>query len=201
MNLAFGSCGGGGGGGGGHGVGAVAAQSVAGPCNRYDGVPVAAAAAAANAAGAAARVAALQQRLHAKEQTSPRQQPQQPQSHPAVSQQQQQQQGAPSLAAHWRRGPDDPSGTLLRLSDRPLLCSAADWKSGSIVLGGADHAAYVIDVASGKLRRTLFLRNRGHTECELNSSTIRSHPAGSHTLLCCVVWRSATALIACSNCC
>jgi hypothetical protein len=53
---------------------------------------------------------------------------------------------------------------LVQLSERPLLCSAANWGSYEVVVGSSDHASYVVDAASGKKRRTLYSKTTGHTE-------------------------------------
>jgi len=64
----------------------------------------------------------------------------------------------------WRTGPVDEAGTLEDLSDRPLLCGDADWANGHAVVGGSDHALYVLDAATGRRKRTLHGRDRGHAE-------------------------------------
>ena len=63
---------------------------------------------------------------------------------------------APQLqapGAQWRRGPRDPSGALVPLSERPILCGDVDVASGIAVLGGADHVVYVVDSHTGTQRR------------------------------------------------
>lgn len=64
----------------------------------------------------------------------------------------------------WRVGPVDAAGLLVQLSDRPLLCSAANWGSNEVVIGSSDHASYVVDAAAGKKQRTLYPKTTGHTE-------------------------------------
>jgi len=75
---------------------------------------------------------------------------------------------APSLVAslsdNWKRGPLDPKGKSIDLSDRPLLCSSTDAARGEVVVGGSDHALYVIDAATGQRRRTLYSKRFGHEE-------------------------------------
>uniref|UniRef100_A0A383VWN0 Uncharacterized protein n=1 Tax=Tetradesmus obliquus TaxID=3088 RepID=A0A383VWN0_TETOB len=56
------------------------------------------------------------------------------------------------------------AGVLVQLSDRPLLCSAANWGSNEVIIGSSDHASYVVDAAAGKKRRTLYSKTTGHTE-------------------------------------
>ena len=56
-----------------------------------------------------------------------------------------------------------PTGTIYQLSDRPLLCASVDWSLGEAALGGSDHAVYIVDTASCKLKRTLF-KQGGHAE-------------------------------------
>lgn len=57
-----------------------------------------------------------------------------------------------------------PAGLAVELSDRPLLCVAAHWEAAEVVLGGSDHALYVIDVRSARKKRTLYTKTCGHTE-------------------------------------
>jgi hypothetical protein len=51
------------------------------------------------------------------------------------------------------------------LSERPSLCSSANWERGEVAVGSSDHAVYVVDVATARRKRTLFTRTLGHTEC------------------------------------
>eukprot|EP00879_Flechtneria_rotunda_P022564 GHRR01023824.1.p1 GENE.GHRR01023824.1~~GHRR01023824.1.p1 ORF type:complete len:422 (+),score=146.15 GHRR01023824.1:660-1925(+) len=67
-------------------------------------------------------------------------------------------------AAGWTNGPLIEAGTLVQLSDRPILCSAANWSSNEVVVGCSDHASYVVDLASGNKKRTLYSKSCGHTE-------------------------------------
>lgn len=55
-------------------------------------------------------------------------------------------------------------GTLVQLSERPIMCSAASWGSNEVVVGSCDHASYVVDVRQGKKKRTLYTKTTGHTE-------------------------------------
>ncbi|WIA41200.1 hypothetical protein OEZ86_004815 [Tetradesmus obliquus] len=64
----------------------------------------------------------------------------------------------------WRVGPVDAAGVLVQLSDRPLMCSAANWDSNEVIIGSSDHASYGVDAAAGKKRRTLYSKTTGHTE-------------------------------------
>lgn len=50
------------------------------------------------------------------------------------------------------------------MSDRPLLCSAANWESGEVVVGSSDHALYVLDVPNGTHKRRLYSKSSGHKE-------------------------------------
>lgn len=52
----------------------------------------------------------------------------------------------------------------MQLSDRPLMCSAANWDSNEVIIGSSDHASYGVDAAAGKKRRTLYSKTTGHTE-------------------------------------
>ena len=56
------------------------------------------------------------------------------------------------------------AGVLVQLSERPLLCSAAMTDGSDVVVGSADHALYVVDVATGRKKRTLYSKTTGHTE-------------------------------------
>lgn len=56
------------------------------------------------------------------------------------------------------------AGGCCQLSERPLLCSASHAGLAEVVIGGSDHALYIVDVSSAKLKRTLFGRTAGHTE-------------------------------------
>jgi hypothetical protein len=51
----------------------------------------------------------------------------------------------------WKQGPSDPAGVLCDISDRPSLCSAANWGKNEVVVGSSDHALYVI--GEGQERR------------------------------------------------
>ena len=67
----------------------------------------------------------------------------------------------------WRTGPVDEAGAVCRVSERPVLCSAALLDGGTqqqVVLGSSDHALYVVDASTGRTRRTLFSKTAGHTE-------------------------------------
>ena len=39
-----------------------------------------------------------------------------------------------------------------------------NWAAGEVVVGSSDHALYVVDVATGKKRRTLYTETAGHAE-------------------------------------
>ena len=56
------------------------------------------------------------------------------------------------------------TGRRTQLSERPLLCSASHPGLGEVVIGGSDHALYILEAASCKLKRTLFGKTAGHTE-------------------------------------
>jgi len=68
------------------------------------------------------------------------------------------------LLASWRTGPTDPEGVLADISDRPSLCSAANWGKNEIVVGSSDHALYVMDAEKGTKKRTLYNKTSGHSE-------------------------------------
>jgi len=69
-----------------------------------------------------------------------------------------------TVVGSFRSGPSDAAGVLEDVSDRPSLCSAANWARGEIVVGSSDHALYVIDAVKGKRKRTLYSKTAGHTE-------------------------------------
>lgn len=50
------------------------------------------------------------------------------------------------------------------LSDRPILCSAANWQEQEVVVGSADHALYVLDTNKLKQKRQLYNKTNGHKE-------------------------------------
>ena len=49
-------------------------------------------------------------------------------------------------------------------SDRPILCSAANWQEQEVVVGSADHALYVLDTNKLKQKRQLYNKTNGHKE-------------------------------------
>ncbi|KAL3143401.1 hypothetical protein ABBQ38_002225 [Trebouxia sp. C0009 RCD-2024] len=68
------------------------------------------------------------------------------------------------ILAGWRAGPQDPAGRVCNVSELPLMCSSINWASQEVVVGSSDHALYVVDVQSGKKRRTLYTKTAGHAE-------------------------------------
>lgn len=73
--------------------------------------------------------------------------------------------GHASIAPGWRTGPVDEAGVLAKVSDRPLLCSASmPDGSNDVVVGSSDHALYVVDIKTGRKKRTLYSKSTGHTE-------------------------------------
>ena len=44
------------------------------------------------------------------------------------------------------------------------MCSSINWLAGEVVVGSSDHALYVVDVQTGKKRRTLYTKTAGHAE-------------------------------------
>jgi WD40 repeat protein len=64
----------------------------------------------------------------------------------------------------WASGPINGNGNVVDLSDRNLMCSDVHMSTRKCVFGGSDHSLYVIDVASGKLDRTLYSKQFGHAE-------------------------------------
>lgn len=72
--------------------------------------------------------------------------------------------GRPSRPVAWRAGPLDASGTLIDLSERPILCMAVSPSSREVVIGSSDHALYVLDTDKRARSRTLYGKRAGHTE-------------------------------------
>ena len=72
------------------------------------------------------------------------------------------------VGPQWLKGPVDPAGVLIDLSDRPIVCSASQpgssSQAGLVVLGCTDHASYVVDGQSGSLAATLYGKKAGHSE-------------------------------------
>jgi WD40 repeat protein len=68
------------------------------------------------------------------------------------------------LSAQWHQGPIDPAGTLLELSDRPVMCMALNTATLQATVGCSDHASYVIDVSKAVKQKTLFGKRVGHSE-------------------------------------
>ena len=68
--------------------------------------------------------------------------------------------------------PADPRGTLVEISDRPLVCAAS--LGDRVVIGGTDHALYEIDLSASPassssasscaIRRRLYSKSHGHAE-------------------------------------
>ena len=75
--------------------------------------------------------------------------------------------------------PTDPQGSLVQISDRPLVCASS--LNDKVVVGGTDHALYEIDLSSNpssstsgggrhgssggySVRRRLYNKNNGHSE-------------------------------------
>jgi len=50
-------------------------------------------------------------------------------------------------ADRWLRGPVDPAGALVHVSDRPLTCASAAPAGDGVAVGGTDHAVRVVGVA------------------------------------------------------
>jgi WD40 repeat protein len=61
--------------------------------------------------------------------------------------------------------PQDASGRLVDLSDRPLLCLSSNLRN-EIVIGSADHALYAIDVSNSPTRPPIkmYSKTAGHTD-------------------------------------
>ena len=51
------------------------------------------------------------------------------------------------LRPAWRRGPRDPAGTLIDMSDRPIMCMSV--QGNDVVVGCSDHALYGFDATTG----------------------------------------------------
>ncbi|XP_024536805.1 uncharacterized protein LOC112348467 [Selaginella moellendorffii] len=66
------------------------------------------------------------------------------------------------LQKSWIKGPSDPSGTVVSLSDRPSLCMSVH--GSELAVGSSDHAIYTIDVGTCGLTRIMHGKSYGHTE-------------------------------------
>eukprot|EP00656_Telonema_subtile_P051437 TRINITY_DN6915_c0_g1_i3.p1 TRINITY_DN6915_c0_g1~~TRINITY_DN6915_c0_g1_i3.p1 ORF type:complete len:568 (+),score=118.45 TRINITY_DN6915_c0_g1_i3:131-1834(+) len=64
--------------------------------------------------------------------------------------------------AAWHQGPADPAGTVLDCSERPILCMSVH--NDEAVLGGSDHALYVMNLNTGRRVRSLYSKRYGHSE-------------------------------------
>lgn len=53
----------------------------------------------------------------------------------------------PRFSQRWRTGPRDPAGSLLSLSDRPIVAAALSGDGRTVALACLDHAAYVVGCA------------------------------------------------------
>jgi WD40 repeat protein len=73
--------------------------------------------------------------------------------------------GPPVNTEKWSRGPSDPSGHVVDLSHRPILCGAVSLNGQECTFGGADHALYCVDTESCGLTRSLYgPRAGGHKD-------------------------------------
>jgi hypothetical protein len=70
----------------------------------------------------------------------------------------------PSVNRTWFDGPIDPSGNLIDLSDRPVLCGCVDPERGIAYVGCSDHAAYAVSTEASKKAAVLFGKKSGHSE-------------------------------------
>ncbi|GBG65012.1 hypothetical protein CBR_g48759 [Chara braunii] len=69
------------------------------------------------------------------------------------------------LWRQWREGPVDPTGSLLQVSEQPLLCMAMHGRE--VAVGSSDHAIYTVSLESlpqPEQGRTLYSRSFGHAE-------------------------------------
>lgn len=72
------------------------------------------------------------------------------------------------LAAGWKTGPANAEGSVVDLSDRPIMCAALDPRStaarAEFLVGGSDHAVYGVDLLRASKSRLLYGGRTGHTE-------------------------------------
>lgn len=68
------------------------------------------------------------------------------------------------IGRRWYQGPRDPAGRLLDLSDRPIMSVSLNPATGEVCLGCSDHAAYCVDLTTGRVSRTLYSKQFGHRE-------------------------------------
>jgi len=100
---------------------------------------------------------------------------------------------AAGVSSPWRRGPVDPAGRLVALSDRPIMCASLAPDSCTVAFGCSDHAGYVVDLHSGTAVATLFGRTAGHREwvtavTHLNDGSGRIATAGMDGEI--IIWES-----------
>jgi nitrite reductase/ring-hydroxylating ferredoxin subunit len=92
----------------------------------------------------------------------------------------------------WSKGPSDPKGTEIDVSDRPNTCISI--RGNEAVIGSTDHALYAIDIHKGVKTRTLYSKACGHTEwvtCVTHLSDGRVVSGGMDGKLC--LWNAAGA--------
>lgn len=66
------------------------------------------------------------------------------------------------ILRQWMKGPANPEGTLVNVSDRPSLCMSV--RGTEACIGSSDHALYIVDCQSCTFVRALYGKQYGHTE-------------------------------------
>jgi WD40 repeat protein len=70
----------------------------------------------------------------------------------------------PAVSRAWFDGPVDAAGTLVDLSERPVMCGAVDPERGITYLGCSDHATYAVSTETAKKAAVLYGKKAGHSE-------------------------------------
>ena len=67
-----------------------------------------------------------------------------------------------SSTTGWETGPTNAAGTLISVSNQPLVCQSI--VNNIAVVGSSDHALYVVDISKGRVIRKLYAKKYGHAE-------------------------------------
>lgn len=91
------------------------------------------------------------------------------------------------ISPHWYRGPVDPAGRLVDLSDRPTMCMAVTGLEAAC--GNSDHAVYGVDLQRGCKSKSLYGGKYGHGEwvtsvCYVGDGSGRVVSAGMDGKIC-----------------
>jgi WD40 repeat protein len=109
-----------------------------------------------------------------------------------------------AITPQWRRGPLDPAGRLVDLSDRPTMCVAIDPIHMEAVCGSSDHAVYGVSLVRGDKSRVLYGGKYGHSEwvtgvCYLGDGSGRVVSSGMDGKACVWAAKKAGKQFSCSD--